>query len=155
MQSIIWSLGLTAASVLLHAFTIAALDLVLELGRRRIVRRHRRLPPLFSLVVATIAMAMLVAHAITVILWAIVYWWLGAIGSFADAVYFSLDSYTTRGASGLVIGAPWRMMGAMEAVDGVLLFGLTTAFLFAVMQVWWPIWMARRYGLADGVDHGA
>ena len=44
----------------------------------------------------------------------------------------------------------------MEAVDGVLLFGLTTAFLFAVMQVWWPIWMARRYGLdADGVDHGA
>jgi hypothetical protein len=156
MQSIIWSLGLIAASVLLHAFTIAALDLVLELGRRRIVRRHRHLPPLFSLVVATIAMAMLVAHAITVILWAIVYWWLGAIGSFADAVYFSLDSYTTRGASGLVIGAPWRMMGAMEAVDGVLLFGLTTAFLFAVMQVWWPIWMARRYGLdADGVDHGA
>jgi hypothetical protein len=63
----------------------------------------------------------------------------------------SLDSYTTRGVSALVVGVPWRMM---EAVDSVLLFGLTTAFLFAVMQVWWPIWMARRYGLnADGVHH--
>jgi hypothetical protein len=48
-----------------------------------------------------------------------------------------------------MLGRQWRMMGAMEAVDGVMLFGITTAFLFAVMQVWWPIYKLRVFGVGD------
>ena len=151
MLSIIWGLGLIATTVLLHAFAVAMLDMVLDQSRHRIERR-RHLPPLFSLLIAAVAMAMLAIHAVEVVAWAVAYWWLGAIGSFDDAMFFSLDSYTTRGASGLLLGRHWRMMGAMEAVDGVVLFGITTAFLFAVMQVWWPIYRLRVFGVGESRD---
>jgi hypothetical protein len=48
---------------------------------------------------------------------------------------YSVDSITTQGASGLMLERGWRMMGALEAADGMLLFGISTAFIFAVMQL--------------------
>ena len=52
-----------------------------------------------------------------------------------EALLYSVDSITTRGASGLMLERGWRMMGALEAADGMLLFGISTAFIFAVMQL--------------------
>jgi hypothetical protein len=56
---------------------------------------------------------------------------------------------TTRGASGLVLEQHWRMMGALEAANGMLLFGISTAYIFAVMQVYWSmlsdLLMTRRH----------
>jgi voltage-gated potassium channel len=52
--------------------------------------------------------------------------------SFADretAYYFSLKSYTTVGYGDVVISHPWRLMGTLEAIGGVLLFGWSTAIL--------------------------
>ena len=46
---------------------------------------------------------------------------------------------TTRGASGLMLEQHWRMMGALEAANGMLLFGISTAYIFAVMQVYWSM----------------
>ncbi len=46
---------------------------------------------------------------------------------------------STRGASGLTLHAPWRLMGALEAFDGMLLFGIGTAYLFPTMQVYWGV----------------
>jgi hypothetical protein len=48
-----------------------------------------------------------------------------------------------RGASGLTLQRPWQMMGALEAVDGMLLFGVSTAYLFSVMQVYWSMLTAH------------
>ena len=56
-----------------------------------------------------------------------------------DAILYSVDSMTTRGASGLSLEPQWLMMGALEAADGMLLFGISTAYIFAVMQTYWPI----------------
>jgi hypothetical protein len=56
-----------------------------------------------------------------------------------DALLLSVDSMSTRGASGLILQRPWQIMGALEAVDGMLLFGVTTAYIFAVMQVNWSM----------------
>jgi hypothetical protein len=44
---------------------------------------------------------------------------------------------TTRGASGLILRPNWQIMGAIEAIDGMLLFGISTAFIFAMMQAYW------------------
>ncbi|MFZ0109714.1 MAG: hypothetical protein WAL01_09460 [Pseudolabrys sp.] len=49
---------------------------------------------------------------------------------------------STRGASALM-QRPWQMMGALEAVDGMLLFGVSTAYLFSVMQVYWSMLTAH------------
>ncbi|MGC1959687.1 MAG: hypothetical protein WA683_18865 [Pseudolabrys sp.] len=50
---------------------------------------------------------------------------------------------STRGASALTLQRPWQMMGAPEAVDGMLLFGVSTAFLFSVMQGYWSMLAAH------------
>jgi hypothetical protein len=60
-----------------------------------------------------------------------------------NALLFSIDSMSTRGASGLTLQPPWQMMGALEAVDGMLLFGVSAAYIFAVMQVYWSMLVAH------------
>jgi hypothetical protein len=72
------------------------------------------------------------------------YWWLGALNSAAEALLYSVDSISTRGASGLMLGSRWRMMGALEATDGMLLFGISTAYIFSVMQAYWPLMSRGR-----------
>ena len=68
------------------------------------------------------------------IFWALLYWSWGELGSYANAVYFSLASFTTIGASGLTLSPGHRIVGATEAAVGMLIFGWTTALLFEVIQ---------------------
>ena len=96
-----------------------------------------------SLIGATgLLLAML--HGAEAAVWATAYWQLGAIGTLEEAMFYSVDSITTRGASGLTLEQPWRTMGALEAANGVLLFGMSTAFLFAVMQAYSPLIIVGR-----------
>jgi hypothetical protein len=67
------------------------------------------------------------------------------LNSAAEALLYSVDSISTRGASGLMLENHWRMMGALEATDGMLLFGISTAYVFTLMQDYWPV-MAGHSG---------
>jgi hypothetical protein len=51
---------------------------------------------------------------------------------------YSLSAMTTYGHANLFLAPHWQMMGALEALNGMMLFGLTTAFLFSVIQTVWP-----------------
>jgi len=62
---------------------------------------------------------------------------------------YSVDAMSTRGASGLTLQRPWQMMGALEAVNGMLLFGISTAYVFAVMQVYWSM-LAKYVTFSQG-----
>ncbi|WP_264716693.1 hypothetical protein [Limobrevibacterium gyesilva] len=90
-------------------------------------------------VIGAVGLPLAVLHGIEAMIWAAAYVWLGAIDSPQDAILYSVDSMTTRGASGLTLQPNWRMMGALEAADGMLLFGISTAYIFAVMQAYWPM----------------
>jgi hypothetical protein len=87
--------------------------------------------------IAVVGLLLAVLHGIEAGLWAAAYWWLGALESPVEATLYSVDSMSTRGASGMTLEHHWRMMGALEATDGMLLFGISTAFIFAVMQGYW------------------
>ena len=52
---------------------------------------------------------------------------------------YSLSAMTSYGHANLYLQAHWQMMGALEALNGMLLFGPTTAFLFAMIQSVWPL----------------
>jgi hypothetical protein len=65
------------------------------------------------------------------------YLWLGALGSLEAAILYFVDSIATRRASGLILQSYWQMMGAREADDRVLLFGISTAFIFRVVQFYY------------------
>ena len=77
-------------------------------------------------------------HLIEAALWAAAYLWVGALGSPEAAILYSVDSMATRGASGSMVQPHWQMLGALEAADGMLLFGISTAFVFTVMQFYLP-----------------
>jgi hypothetical protein len=89
--------------------------------------------------VAAVGMLLAVLHGIEAGIWAAAYVWLGALASPDVAILYSLDSMTTRGASGLMLEPHWQILGALEAANGMLLFGISTAFIFAVMLQWWPL----------------
>jgi len=89
--------------------------------------------------IGAVGLLLAVLHGIEAAIWAAAYVWLDALASPHDAILYSLDSMTTRGASGLVLEPHWQIMGALEAANGMLLFGISTAYIFAVMSEWWPV----------------
>ncbi|HUC69474.1 MAG TPA: hypothetical protein VMA53_28910 [Stellaceae bacterium] len=147
MDNWTWGLSLIALTIAIHAFGVVAMGLVLHRIWLRVSSRRLGLRHVFAILIGligTVGLILAVLHGIEAGLWALAYWWLGAIVSPEAAMLYSIDSITTRGASGLALPAHWRTMGALEAVDGMLLFGISTAFIFAVMQTYWPILTTRR-----------
>jgi len=89
-------------------------------------------------VLALVGLLLVVLHGVEAAIWAAAYLWLGALGSPTDAVLYSVGAMTTAG-SALTLAGHWRMVGALESAGGMLLFGISTAYMFAVMQVYWPM----------------
>ena len=61
----------------------------------------------------------------------------GELASFGQAVYFSIVTFTTLGYGDITLSEGWRMLSGIEALNGILLIGWTTAMLFAVVQHMW------------------
>jgi len=86
------------------------------------------------------AVVLLMLHVIQVILWALtflVFIPAGKLDSLEEAVYFSLVTFTTLGYGDITLGPEWRLLSGIEALNGILLVGWTTALLFAVVQRYW------------------
>jgi hypothetical protein len=75
-----------------------------------------------------------VAHLIEIALWAIALLLCGEMASFETAFYFSAENYTALGYGDIVLSERWRLLGPLEAINGLLLFGLSTAVMFAVLS---------------------
>ncbi len=154
MQSVNWAWGLSliALTIAIHAMGVVMMAIA-GLGIRvRLETRNLDLRDVILIVtggVGAVGLLLAVLHGIEAAIWAVAYVWLGALDSPKDAILYSLDSMTTRGASGLMLEPHWQMMGALEAANGMLLFGISTAYIFAVMQVYWPVLsdllMTRRH----------
>jgi hypothetical protein len=75
-----------------------------------------------------------VMHVIEIVLWAIAYLLCGEMATFEKAFYFSAVNYTSLGYGDIVLSERWRLLGPLEAINGLLLFGLSTAVMFAVLS---------------------
>ena len=141
-QDWIWGLLLIVLTIAIHAMGVVMMALVgvrIRVGLETRSLGLRLAVPIVIGVVGALGLLLAVLHGIVAAIWAAAYVWLGALNSHKDAILYSLDSMTTRGASGLMLERHRQMMGALEAADGMLLFGISTAYIFAVMQVYWPI----------------
>jgi len=76
----------------------------------------------------------LAGHIVEVGLWALAFELCGEFSNFATAFYHSAVNYTTLGDDTVVMSARWRLLGPIEASDGMLMFGVSTAAIFAVIQ---------------------
>src|SRR5215469_5548504 len=137
-----WGLSLIALTMALHAVAVVMMGIVAVKIRFRLEARGFdlwNLIPIMICIVAVMGLLLAVTLVIECGIWAAAYLWLGALDSPLDALLFSIDSMSTRGASGLTLQRHWQLMGALEAVNGMLLFGLSTAWLFTVAQGHWSM----------------
>jgi hypothetical protein len=77
---------------------------------------------------------LMVTHALEVIVWSLAYSIVDAAPAGANRVYFAFVNYTTLGYGDIVPVERWRLLGPMTAMNGVLLFGWSTAVIFEVLR---------------------
>jgi hypothetical protein len=128
-----WGVPLIVVTVIFHVFGLGFI-------RQRVVplygafmKRHRSTGG-FAVVMGTTTVLATVLHGLEAAIWAGAYLMIGAMPDFKFAMLYSLGAMTTYGHENLHVEPHWQLLGSIEALNGWLLFGLTTAFLFALIE---------------------
>ncbi|MCG7394377.1 potassium channel family protein [Microvirga sp. ACRRW] len=102
---------------------------------RNALKWHRRRSQawLAAVMVATVGVLM-VAHVAEVMTWSLAYTALDVVPGGTDVLYFAFVNYTTLGYGDVVPVERWRLLGPMAAMNGILLFGWSTAVIFEVLR---------------------
>jgi voltage-gated potassium channel Kch len=90
-----------------------------------------------SLRVAWLNIVVLFIFTATVLetgLWSACYLYLGAMPSIEEAVYFSIVTFSTLGYGDIILSNEWRLLGALEAANGIIIFGWSTALVMAIIH---------------------
>ena len=143
-------LSLIVLTIAIHTTAVVLMAFGLETRIRVRVDKHKsdglRAIPTVIGHIAAVALILAALHGLAGVLWASAYRWIGALDSFTDASVYALATMTTFEIPGLTLPSRWQMLSALQAVNGVLLFGISTAFLFAVIQVHWQLLSHRHDG---------
>ena len=130
--------GMIALTVTIHAFGTTAW--VRWLARNYIdeagLWRGRRV---VRILLGT-ALVLVMLHSVQIVLWAVLYRNMGPVGeldTLEAAVYFSFVTFTTLGYGDITLSESWRILSGIEAMNGILLVGWSTAVLFAAVQRSW------------------
>jgi hypothetical protein len=84
--------------------------------------------------VVFVVMGIVAIHTLEIWLYAALYFTIGAVpGDFETALYFSTVTFSTLGYGDIVLSSDWRVLGGIEAANGLILFGWSTAFLISLM----------------------
>jgi hypothetical protein len=86
------------------------------------------------LIVSLAIFFLLVAHLIEIAVWAILFLICGEFHAFGIAYYHSGVNYTTLGYGDVIMSPSWRLLGPLEAANGMLMFGVSTGMIFALIQ---------------------
>jgi hypothetical protein len=130
VTTILIAFALVAVTVAMHASGLA----VLLMSLRK--RPNWRLVHDWHLVGLLILMAfwLILLHLAEISTWGLFYLWSGCLPDPEAALYFSGVTYTTIGYGDLVLAKPWRILGPIEGLTGVLMGGLSASFFFAIVQ---------------------
>jgi Ion channel len=127
-------------AVAVVTFTCTVFVHVLPIGATvSIARREKRLGQSGAsfwsdfVIVALIILLSMVAHLIEISLWAAVFMLCGEFHDFGMAYYHSAVNYTTLGYGDLIMSLKWRLLGPLEAANGILMFGVSTAMIFTLI----------------------
>jgi hypothetical protein len=132
MSPLIVGVATTFCTIIVHALL---LGMIIRIVRRDLERGWVGVRFLTDTIFITwVTILALAAHLAEVGMWALVLEFCGEFSNFASAYYHSAVNYTTLGDSAFVMSARWRVLGPVEAGDGMLMFGISTAMIFAVIQ---------------------
>ena len=124
--------AMVVTTILIHGAGITALARGMQLEVDAVEAHHH-----FSLkravAILVIVLALFTLHGIEIWLYAAVYLMIGAVENLEAAVYFSTITYASIGFGDSEMARPWRLVGAIEGINGVLLLGWSTAFFVTVV----------------------
>jgi hypothetical protein len=130
-QEFLVGFAVSLCNIVIHALIMTVIVHVAHVA----ARRHRLLPTSHMIVVmVATASVLMAAHASEVLVWSLAYAIIGAAPAGTDLVYFAFVNYTTLGYGDVVPVERWRLLGPMAAMNGVLLFGWSTAVIFEVLR---------------------
>jgi voltage-gated potassium channel len=85
-------------------------------------------------IIVVAVLGVFVAHTIEIWAWALLYLELRAIPDFEESLYFSTSSFTTLGFGDIILDKNWRFLSTLQGVNGFILFGWSTAFIFEIIM---------------------
>lgn len=97
----------------------------------------------FLFVSIYIAIVIIFLHGFEAMGWALLYVHLDALPNNRSAILYSLNAFTAYGHESMLLAPQWRLLGAIEAMNGLVIFGLTTAFVFAALTHFRPHGVVR------------
>jgi hypothetical protein len=131
LRSLLVGLAATLGTIVIHGLVLHTIIMTLRRDLQRGVLGTRVWVNLtFIMGVTLLALA---GHLGEIGLWAFALDLSGAVADIRAAIYSSAGSYTTSG-SDIALPPQWKLLGPFEAVDGMLMFGISTAAIFAVIQ---------------------
>jgi hypothetical protein len=139
-----WGVPLIVLTVVIHVCGLALIGGKFVAVLEEPLGRHSFMPK-FAVVIGVTSLLATLLHGMEGGIWAAAYRLLGALPDNRSAMLYSLSAMTTYGHANLYLKPHWQLLGALEALNGMLLFGLTTAFLFAGIQRVWPLGTREKH----------
>ena len=123
--------GVSAINIAIHALVMTVVVRIAQIASAK----ERSYPSLFlTAVMIPIVSVLMGTHALEVIVWSWAYSTVDAAPAGANVVYFAFVNYTTLGYGDVTPVERWQLLGPMTAMNGVLLFGWSTAVIFEVLR---------------------
>jgi hypothetical protein len=97
-----------------------------------------------AVLIVALFVAIMFLHLIQTSLWAVFYYARNLFSDFETSLYFSMVSFTTIGYGDVLLPRRWRLLGVVEGFSGVLLCGISTAFMFAVINAALQLRLSQR-----------
>jgi hypothetical protein len=131
-----WGLPLIVLAVVFHAQGLGLIGKEIH-AKLSNPLRSRKLSSSSTYIIGATALGVAILHGLEGAIWAVAYRLLGALPDTRSAMLYSLNAMTSYGHANLYLSPGWELMGALEALNGWILFGLSTAFLFTVTEKAW------------------
>jgi hypothetical protein len=122
----------SVCNIAIHALVMATVISVTRIADEFTTSRQSL--RLIAIMIAAVTVLM-IAHLAEVLVWSLIYATVSAAPAGTDLIYFAFVNYTTLGYGDVTPVERWHLLGPMAAMNGVLLFGWSTAVIFEVLRM--------------------
>jgi hypothetical protein len=125
---------MVSVTVVIHGAGLFILARVLRLEAQEEAQAHLNpASPRALAIILAVILGLFAVHGVEIWLYAFLYLWLGAVDGLREAVYFSTITYGAIGYDDSAMAERWRLVSAIEGINGIILIGWSTAFFITVI----------------------
>src|SRR5689334_17253596 len=131
LRQILFGGAVSVVNISVHAFVMT---IVVRVAQRTSANNKTGSSMYLIAIMIPTVLVLMTTHTVEITVWAFAYFIVKAAPEGADRLYFAFVNYTTLGYGDVVPVTRWRLLGPMTAMNGVLLFGWSTAVIFEVLR---------------------